>query len=282
MRNFNRSLELLLKRIDVRPDGRNPVCGESIGNQPFLIAEYMRRRQKNSFQSGSSVIRVTTPIGISRHRACGYAQCNNAGTDISGYYCASTDHCPVTDRPLRHDRSSDADQGTNADPHITAEMDARSNVDMIADPVVMIYRAPCVENGVCADHGARIYDNARADHTPRADRDVGSDYSPRVAGNGESCAFGGQLTHQLLAHVVVADGHKYRVVWQADPVGKATQNGKAEETLAQKCGIVIQIARYVQILIRVSHAQQNIGHYLPMATCTKNQQTHTCLKLAGN
>ncbi len=67
-------------------------------------------------------------------------------------------------------------------------MDAGRDVGVVADPVVVIYRAPGIENGMRADHGTRVYHDTAADHSPRADRNIGRDHGPGMTGNGETLA----------------------------------------------------------------------------------------------
>ncbi len=52
-------------------------------------------------------------------------------------------------------------------------------------------------------------------------------------------------------------------------------------SVASSRRVVIQIPCTLRSPSRRHHAQQNVGHYLPVAACTKNQQTHIDLRARG-
>lgn len=71
---------------------------------------------------------------------------------------------PITNLPLGHHRCANTHQRPFADAHIPTKMGTRGNMNVIADTIVVINRAACVQNYILTDDTARVDNRASANH----------------------------------------------------------------------------------------------------------------------
>ncbi len=94
---------------------------------------------------------------------------------------AGSDRTPCAKMALRHHRRTDPDQGPFTNLYIASQMDARGNVYVIMDVVMMINSASGIQDHVFSNDAAGIHDDARDDHCTDADRHIRCDDCRRVA-----------------------------------------------------------------------------------------------------
>ena len=179
--------ELGLERVDVRPDGREPVRRERFAHVPLFGAAHMRNREVESRLVYSAtrrlVARAGTPTTVMRAGTCPVTTAPAPTITSSSMRTFGRIAAPTHERaPTQGDSSTEgrirADEAEVAE--VAVVLDHRASVDDAADP----------------DRRTRVHDRARHDHRTRGDcRGRGDDGARMTQGRDREP----QRNHSLVA-----------------------------------------------------------------------------------
>ena len=125
---------------------------------------------------------------------------------------ASADNAPVADLTLRHNDCPDPHERPYPNMDITAEVDARSNMGMIADDVVVIDRTCGIENDIIANNTPGTDNDTGTDHHAVTNLHIRCDHSGWVPGGRKALAPPLVLLKQALAILIITDPQDERVM----------------------------------------------------------------------
>lgn len=162
-------------------------------------------------------------------------------------------------------RCTNAEHGTVLDLHIAPQMHTRRNVHMIADPVVMIHRTPCVENHIRADSAAGVDNRAGTNHRSRAEGSIGRDNRAGMASSNEMLALLRKLIVETFARDIVTDGHYYCIVGQPRASSQPAQHRQTQYGCAVAGRVIVEQTYRSQRPPRGRQLQQDIRHNSPMS-----------------
>jgi len=153
-------------------------------------------------------------------------------------------------------------------------MRAWRNVSVIANLIVMIHSATCVENDIRADDTAGVNHNASADHAAPSNRHVWGDDSSRMAGSGELLSLCFEFLERTMSSPIVANRHNHRLVGNLGQSCQCAHNRQTNQDLPGQQRIIIQITNGPRGITLFVSTQQNIGYNLSMATTTDDNHAH--------
>src|SRR5262245_31375746 len=81
-----------------------------------------------------------------------YTNSSGKRRDVSGDRRSSPNYSPITDNTSWNNCTTDANESTFPDMNISSQMGTRSNMNMRANPVMMVHAAACIKNDIITDY----------------------------------------------------------------------------------------------------------------------------------
>jgi hypothetical protein len=162
----------------------------------------------------------------------GYANADCVIWEILVYQRSSAHYAPEADTALGHDCGADPDKRTSTNLHVAPEVNAWSDVCVIADLVVMIDCAAGVENGIRADRATGIDDNSGTECCALANLHIRRHNSSWMPGGDKLLALLLELLEQTPASMVIADAKDQSIVGDLGQIGNTAKDAQAKPHLA--------------------------------------------------